>query len=120
MIQLSSAIERVRSNTRHWKVPGYRKFPFMSRFGPGGKLGQSAQSNEKILTFFPENGRRRDVAMGRPIKASDIAHVFYLRGYMEKVGWGSVLILQECAKSGLSEPKFCGITRKRRSFLEIN
>jgi len=38
------------------------------------------------------------------LRNPDIAHVLYLRGFMEKVGRGSVLILRKCRERGLSEP----------------
>lgn len=34
----------------------------------------------------------------------DIAHVLYLRGYMEKAGRGSVLMIRQCKESGLPAP----------------
>lgn len=40
------------------------------------------------------------------LRNPDIAHVLYLRGYMEKAGRGSVLILQECERCGLPEPQW--------------
>jgi len=38
------------------------------------------------------------------LRNPDIAHVLYLRGFMEKVGRGSVLILRKCKERGLSKP----------------
>ena len=38
------------------------------------------------------------------LRNPDIAHVLYLRGFMEKLGRGSVLILQECKERGLPQP----------------
>ena len=38
------------------------------------------------------------------LRNPDIAHVLYLRGFMEKVGRGSVLILRKCKERGLAEP----------------
>ena len=38
------------------------------------------------------------------LRKPDIAHVLYLRGFMEKVGRGSVLILRKCKERGLAEP----------------
>lgn len=38
------------------------------------------------------------------LRNPDIAHVLYLRGFMEKLGRGSVLILQECKEHGLPQP----------------
>ena len=38
------------------------------------------------------------------LRNPDIAHVLYLRGFMEKLGRGSVLILQACKERGLPEP----------------
>jgi ATP-dependent DNA helicase RecG len=40
------------------------------------------------------------------LRNPDIAHVLYLRGLMEKLGRGSVLILQECRQHGLPEPQW--------------
>jgi len=40
------------------------------------------------------------------LRNPDIAHVLYLRGLMEKAGRGSVLVVQECEKSGLPAPKW--------------
>lgn len=40
------------------------------------------------------------------LRNPDIAHVLYLRGLMEKAGRGSVLIVQECEKSGLPTPQW--------------
>ena len=40
------------------------------------------------------------------LRNPDIAHVLYLRGLMEKAGRGSVLMVQECEKNGLSSPKW--------------
>jgi len=40
------------------------------------------------------------------LRNPDIAHVLYLRGLMEKAGRGSVLMVQECEKNGLSPPKW--------------
>jgi ATP-dependent DNA helicase RecG len=34
----------------------------------------------------------------------DIAHVLYLRGYMEKAGRGSVLMIRQCSENGLPAP----------------
>ena len=34
----------------------------------------------------------------------DIAHVLYLRGYMEKAGRGSVLMIRQCRENGLPDP----------------
>ena len=39
------------------------------------------------------------------LRNPDIAHVLYLRGMMEKAGRGSVLIMQECLKNGIT-PKW--------------
>jgi len=38
------------------------------------------------------------------LRNPDIAHVLYLRGFMEKIGRGSVLILRKCKERGLAEP----------------
>lgn len=38
------------------------------------------------------------------LRNPDIAHVLYLRGFMEKLGRGSVLISQECKERGLPQP----------------
>ena len=38
------------------------------------------------------------------LRNPDIAHVLYLRGFMEKVGRGGVLILRKCKERGLAEP----------------
>ena len=40
------------------------------------------------------------------LRNPDIAHVLYLRGRMEKIGRGSLLILRLCKESGLPEPKW--------------
>ena len=40
------------------------------------------------------------------LRNPDIAHVLYLRGLMEKLGRGSVLILQQCEKYGLPAPQW--------------
>jgi len=40
------------------------------------------------------------------LRNPDIAHVLYLRGLMEKLGRGSVLILRDCKERGLPEPKW--------------
>ena len=40
------------------------------------------------------------------LRNPDIAHVLYLRGLMEKAGRGSVLMVHECEKNGLSAPKW--------------
>jgi ATP-dependent DNA helicase RecG len=39
----------------------------------------------------------------------DIAHVFYLRGLVERVGIGVRTIKQECAKAGLPEPEWAQV-----------
>lgn len=38
------------------------------------------------------------------LRNPDIAHVLYLRGFMEKAGRGSVLMVQKCLDSGLPSP----------------
>ncbi|HPS90557.1 MAG TPA: putative DNA binding domain-containing protein [Methanothrix sp.] len=38
------------------------------------------------------------------LRNPDIAHVLYLRGFMEMIGRGSVLILTKCKERGLAEP----------------
>jgi ATP-dependent DNA helicase RecG len=40
------------------------------------------------------------------LRNPDIAHVLYLRGFMEKLGRGSVLILQKCKERGLRPPEW--------------
>ena len=40
------------------------------------------------------------------LRNPDIAHVLYLRGRMEKIGRGSLLILRLCQEAGLPEPKW--------------
>jgi len=40
------------------------------------------------------------------LRNPDIAHVLYLRGLMEKLGRGSVLILRSCKEQGLPDPKW--------------
>ena len=40
------------------------------------------------------------------LRNPDIANILYLRGLMEKAGRGSVLVVQECEKSGLPTPKW--------------
>ncbi len=40
------------------------------------------------------------------LRNPDIAHVLYLRGFMEKAGRGSVLIIDECKKSELPVPQW--------------
>lgn len=55
---------------------------------------------------FPE-GITSEILAGRHISVlrnPDIAHVLYLRGFMEKIGRGSVLILKKCKERGLEEP----------------
>ncbi len=38
------------------------------------------------------------------LRNPDIAHALYLRGFMEKAGRGSVLMVQQCRDSGLPDP----------------
>lgn len=40
------------------------------------------------------------------LRNPDIAHVLYLRGFMEKLGRGSVLILRACQERGLPQPRW--------------
>ena len=40
------------------------------------------------------------------LRNPDISHVLYMRGYMEKLGRGSVLIREACKTAGLPEPKW--------------
>jgi ATP-dependent DNA helicase RecG len=40
------------------------------------------------------------------LRNPDIAHVLYLRGFMEKAGRGSVLIIDACRRQGLPEPNW--------------
>jgi len=40
------------------------------------------------------------------LRNPDIAHVLYLRGLMEKLGRGSVLIIQSCTERGLPKPSW--------------
>jgi ATP-dependent DNA helicase RecG len=36
----------------------------------------------------------------------DIAHIFYLRGLIEKIGRGTLKIIEQCKESGLKDPKW--------------
>lgn len=40
------------------------------------------------------------------LRNPDIAHVLYLRGYMEKIGRGSILIQRACTERGLPPPQW--------------
>ena len=40
------------------------------------------------------------------LRNPDIAHALYLRGFMEKAGRGSVLMIRQCRDSGLSAPEW--------------
>lgn len=40
------------------------------------------------------------------LRNPDIAHVLYLRGYMERVGRGSNLIIEQCQQQGLPSPQW--------------
>ena len=40
------------------------------------------------------------------LRNPDIAHVLYLRGYMEKIGRGSILIQRACTRRGLPLPRW--------------
>ncbi len=40
------------------------------------------------------------------LRNPDIAHVLYLRGFMEKAGRGSVLMVQKCRERGLAAPSW--------------
>jgi len=55
---------------------------------------------------FPDGITPEALKEGRlsVLRNPDIAHVLYLRGLMEKLGRGSLLILDECQKAGLPAP----------------
>ncbi|WP_292426155.1 Fic family protein [Methanoregula sp.] len=57
---------------------------------------------------FPEGVTPDKLAVGHisVLRNPDIAHVLYLRGFMEKMGRGSVLIQKVCADSGLPRPQW--------------
>ncbi|MDL2328817.1 putative DNA binding domain-containing protein [Desulfosarcina sp. OttesenSCG-928-A07] len=45
------------------------------------------------------------------LRNPDIAHVLYLRGFMEKAGRGSVLMVQQCRENGLPPPSWVSDSR---------
>jgi ATP-dependent DNA helicase RecG len=55
---------------------------------------------------LPEGVTVEKLAQGQlsVLRNPDIAHVLYLRGLMERLGRGSVLILNACQKHGLPKP----------------
>lgn len=57
---------------------------------------------------FPEGVTLDSISKGQVsvLRNPDIAHVLYLRGKMEKVGRGSVLIQKACTDNGLPLPKW--------------
>jgi ATP-dependent DNA helicase RecG len=57
---------------------------------------------------LPEGTTIEDLAAGsvsRPPNP-DIAHVFFLRGFVERVGIGTQRIVEECRAAGLPDPKW--------------
>ena len=62
---------------------------------------------------FPEGVTSDNVATGHisVLRNPDIAHVLYLRGFMEKLGRGSILIQRACAERGLIPPQWSENTR---------
>ena len=57
---------------------------------------------------FPEGVTPDSLSSGHisVLRNPDIAHVLYLRGYMEKMGRGSVMIRRACAERGLPLPQW--------------
>lgn len=57
---------------------------------------------------FPEGVTPSKLATGHisVLRNPDIAHVLYLRGMMEKLGRGSVMIQKSCAERGLPKPEW--------------
>jgi ATP-dependent DNA helicase RecG len=49
----------------------------------------------------PSDLKRSHLSMPRN---PDIAHIFFLRGYIEKIGRGTIKIIEECKSAGLKEP----------------
>lgn len=57
---------------------------------------------------FPEGMRPSDLGKNHPSLPTnpDMAHVFYLRGLMERIGRGGQLIINACRNHGLPAPKW--------------
>jgi len=57
---------------------------------------------------FPEGLKPGDLSRNHPSLPTnpDIAHVFYLRGLMERIGRGGQLIINACRDHGLPSPKW--------------
>jgi len=57
---------------------------------------------------FPEGVTPEKLSTGHisVLRNPDIAHVMYLRGFMERLGRGSVMIRESCTKSGLPLPEW--------------
>jgi len=57
---------------------------------------------------FPPGVTPETLAKGHVsiLRNPDIAHVLYLRGFMEKIGRGSILIMSACTERGLPIPKW--------------
>ena len=55
---------------------------------------------------LPDGVTEQSMLLGQisVLRNPDIAHVLYLRGFMEKAGRGSVLMVQKCLENGLSAP----------------
>lgn len=58
--------------------------------------------------LFPKNITPAILAQGHisVLRNPDIAHVLYLRGMMEKMGRGSIMIRKACEKNGLQPPRW--------------
>jgi ATP-dependent DNA helicase RecG len=57
---------------------------------------------------FPEGLKPSDLRKNHPSLPTnpDIAHVFYLRGLMERIGRGGQMIVNACREAGLPSPKW--------------
>ena len=60
------------------------------------------------IDIFPEGVTPEKLSAGHisVLRNPDIANVMYLRGFMERLGRGSVMIQKSCAKSGLPLPEW--------------
>jgi len=76
----------------------------------GGILVEISKNKIKIWNSgsFPNGMNEEKIKKGHIsiLRNPDIAHILYIRNYMEKLGRGSVVIQEACKDYGLPEPKW--------------